>query len=83
MRLFLTVLLMLAATPLWAQIPPPDASPSTPVDEVALPAFEPTREEAVLEGYVDGVIAAHMREHDLPAVTVSVVRNGKIVFAKA
>lgn len=87
MRLFLAFLLMLAATPgaqAWAQMPPPpDAAPSTPVDEVALPAFEPTREEAVLEGYVDGVIAAHMREHDAPAVTVSVVRNGKIVFAKA
>ncbi len=88
MRLFLVVVLLLAVTPpgmqTWAQdVPPPDPAPSTPVDEVVLPAFEPTREEAVLEGFVDGVVAAHMREHDAPAVTVSVVRNGKIVFAKA
>lgn len=88
MRLFFAVLLMLAATPCghkaWAQTPPPpDPAPSTPVDEVELPAFEPTRPQAVLEGFVDGVVAAHRREHDAPAVTVSVVRNGKIVFAKA
>ncbi len=84
MRLFLAVAFMLAVTPLKAQdVPPPDPAPSTPVDEVALPAFEPTREEAVLEGFVDGVVAAHMREHDAPAAAVSVVRNGKIVFAKA
>lgn len=84
MRLFLAVLFMLAATPLYAQdVRPPDAAPSTPVDEVVLPAFEPTREEAVFEAYVDGVVAAHMRAHDAPAVAVSVVRNGRIVFAKA
>ena len=61
----------------------PDAAPSTPVDEVVLPAFEPTREEAVLEGFVDGVVEAHRRDHKTPAVSVSVVRKGQIVFAKA
>ena len=88
MRLFFAVLFMLAAMPCghkaWAQTPPPpDPAPSTPVDEVELPAFEPTRPQAVLEGFVDGVVAAHRREHDAPAVTVSVARNGKIIFAKA
>ncbi len=61
---------------------PPDAAPSTPVDVAALPAFEPTREEAVLEAFVDGVVAAHMRAHGAPGVTVSVVRGGKLLFAK-
>lgn len=85
MRLFMLAAVMFAiiAGPVAAQIPPPDPAPSTPVDEVALMPFEPTREEAVLEAYVDGVIAAHRREHDAPAVAVSVVRNGRILFAKA
>lgn len=66
-----------------AQIPPPpDASPSTPVDMVELPAFEPTREDAVLEAFIDGVVEAHRREHDIPGVAVSVVKDGRIVLAK-
>jgi len=62
---------------------PPDPAPSTPVDMVALPNFEPTREEATLEAFVDGVVAAHMRDHKTPAVAVSIVQNGKEIFAKA
>jgi CubicO group peptidase (beta-lactamase class C family) len=69
------------AGPLLAQ-EPPDPAPTTPVDTVSLPAFEPTREEAVLEGYVDGVVTAHMREHGTPGVTVSVVKDGRLLFAK-
>ncbi|WDI32538.1 serine hydrolase [Hyphococcus flavus] len=61
---------------------PPDPAPTTPVDTVSLPAFEPTREEAVLEGYVDGVVRAHMRAHGTPGVAVSVVMDGRLVFAK-
>jgi CubicO group peptidase (beta-lactamase class C family) len=60
----------------------PDAAPSTPVDTVEMLAFEPTREEAVLEAFIDGVAAAHMREHDIPGVSLSVVQNGRILFAK-
>ena len=60
----------------------PDASPSTPVETVTLEAFEPSREDAVLEAYVDGLVEAHRREHDTPGVTVSVVIDGRLVFAK-
>lgn len=66
----------------WAQVPAPDPAPTTPVQTVELPPFEPTREDAVLEAYIDGAVAAHMREHDLPGVALSVVRNGRILFAK-
>ncbi len=68
------------ASPALAQAP--DPAPSTPVETVALEAFEPTREEAELEAYVDGVVAAHRREHGTPGVTVSVVQNGRLLFAK-
>jgi len=60
----------------------PDASPTTPVEITALPVFEPSREDAVLEAYVDGVVGAHMRANNIPGVTVSVVREGRTVFAK-
>ncbi|PQA88502.1 serine hydrolase domain-containing protein [Hyphococcus luteus] len=85
MRLSLVVAFVIAvfAGAASAQVPSPDAAPSTPVATVELDPFEPTREEAVLESYVDGVVAAHRREHDAPAVAVSVVRDGRILFAKA
>lgn len=60
----------------------PDAAPSVAVDEVPMLAFEPTREEAVLEAYVDGVVAAYRRDNHIPAVSLSVVKDGKILFAK-
>ncbi len=80
---FFAALFTLAGSVMAQDIEPPDAAPSTSVSTVELMPFEPTREEAVLEGYVDGVVAAHRREHDAPAVAVSVVRNGRILFAKA
>lgn len=61
---------------------PPDPSPSVAVETSELPAFEPTREEATLEAYVDGVVEAHRRQHDTPGVVVSVVRDGRVLFAK-
>lgn len=62
--------------------PPPDAAPSTPVDIVAMPDFEPSREDATLEAFIDGVVGAHRRAHDIPGVSVSVVKDGRILFAK-
>lgn len=35
-----------------------------------------------LEAFVDGVMAAHMATRDIPAATVSVVRDGELFFAK-
>jgi len=71
---------LMAMTTALAQTP--DAAPSTPVDMVEMLAFEPTREEAVLEAYIDGVVGAHMRAHHTSGVTVSVVQNGKVLFSK-
>ncbi len=60
----------------------PDASPTTPVETVVLENFESSREEAVLEAYIDGIVAAHMRQHETPGVVLSVVRDGRLMFAK-
>ena len=74
--------LLWLAAPVQAQTDAPDASPSTPVETVELLAFEPTREDAVLEAFVDGIVEAHRRQHNTPGVTVSVVKDGQMVFAK-
>ncbi len=58
------------------------AAPSISVESSLLPPPAPSREDAVLEAFVDGVVAAHRREHNIPGVTVSVVRNGRLLFAK-
>ena len=78
--MFAIVAILLLPTLALAQAP--DAAPSVPVELVELAAFEPTREEAVLEAYVDGIVAAHMREHDIPGTSVSIVKDGKVLFAK-
>lgn len=88
MRLSMPAALLFAIAALNAaagaqEAPPPDPAPSIAVATVELAPFEPTREEAVLEAYIDGIVAAHRREHDAPAVTVSVVKDGRILFAKA
>ena len=79
-------LLLICLSPIFAMaqddVTLPDASPSVPVETSALELFEPSREDAVLEAYVDGLIAAHRREHDTPGVAVSVVHDGRLVFAK-
>lgn len=78
----LAVLLSVFCAPASSQIPAPDAAPSIDVETLTMPAFEPTREDAVMEAFVDGVVGAHMREHGAPAVSVAVVRDGRTVFAK-
>ena len=73
---------MMSLAQMAAQAQAPDASPSTPVETIELASFEPTREAAVLEAYVDGIVEAHRRSHGTPGVTVSVVQDGQLIFAK-
>lgn len=72
------------AMPMRAHAPLPAATAASPV-----PAASPAPEvsgrgsgDVGLEQFVDGIVAAHMREHDAPGISVSVVRDGKILFSK-
>ncbi|MEM9495393.1 MAG: serine hydrolase domain-containing protein [Pseudomonadota bacterium] len=78
--LFVFVIVLAGAASAHAQAP--DPSPTTPVETVELAAFEPTRDEAVLEAFIDGIVASFMHNGKIPGVTVSVVSGGKLVFAK-
>jgi len=35
-----------------------------------------------LESFLDGVMNAHLKDHNIPGATLSVVKNGKIFFKK-
>lgn len=58
--------------PILAQSPGVESSRSTP----------PTIDGVMLEAYVDGIVTAHMRQHDTPGVTVGIVLDGRPLFAK-
>ena len=76
--------------PLTAQQEPPrKLSPSQPVAsrpaEVTSPATAAPRglrDRAELEAFMDGVMAAQLRDHHIAGATVSVVRDGALFFAK-
>jgi CubicO group peptidase (beta-lactamase class C family) len=49
---------------------------------VSRPAFSQPASRADLEAFLDGVIAAQMRSHQIASVTLSVVKDGELFFAK-
>lgn len=75
---------LLAARPARAQLPPASAPPAaSPARASAAPA--PTRgprDRGEVEAFIDGLMDAWMRDKHIAGVTVSVVRDGQILFAK-
>lgn len=80
----LSLLFVASSLALPAQRPAPtapapvDPAPTTPS---ATPARGP-RDRAEVEAFIDGVMDAWMRDKHIAGVTVSVVRDGQILFAK-
>lgn len=67
-----------------AAVPPPSAGGVAQVDETAAPvasALEPDQ-KALLATHVDGIVQSLQREHDLPALTLSVVRDDALMLAR-
>ena len=71
------------------QEPPRKISPSRPVATPAaeIPPANPAttrglRDRAELEAFMDGVMAAQLRDHHVAGATVSVVKDGALFFAK-
>jgi CubicO group peptidase (beta-lactamase class C family) len=54
-----------------------------PAEEVAIAsaALGPT-DPAELETFIDGMMAAHMPSRHVPAATISIVKDGELIFAK-
>ena len=65
--------------------PSPSRPVAAPAAEIAPPGPPPARglrDRAELEAFIDGVMAAQLREHHIAGATVSVVRDGALFFAK-
>ena len=75
---FAAAFIVLAATGLFA-VPTEEVAAE---DEVAAPDAVGPTDPAELEAFIDGVMAAHMPSRDIPAATISVVRDGELFFAK-
>ena len=48
----------------------------------ATPLFSQPGSPEDLEAFFDGVVAAQMRSHPIASVTLSVVKDGELFFAK-
>ena len=80
-RSLLILLLLLAiatvlGSPGLAQTPPGPSSPSP-----SQSSREPTDEREV-EAFLDGYLGHQLEDYDIPGATVTVVKDGEILFAK-
>ena len=80
---------LILVRPIGAQVPPrqpaptrPVATPAAEISPAATPAPRGLRDRAELEAFMDGVMAAQLREHHIAGATVSVVKDGGVFFAK-
>jgi len=70
------IVLGASASQLQEPVPPASGEPA-PTDAGSGP-----RDSAELEAFLDGVMAAHMETHHIAGATISVVKDGKLLFAK-
>ena len=79
------LLALLVAAPLAvgvAQIPPAPRPVAAGTPEVAPAPTRGPRDKAEVEAFVDGLLSAYMRDKHIAGVTVSVVKDGALLFAK-
>ena len=80
---------LILVRPIGAQVPPrqpiptqPVSTPAAEISPASTPAPRGLRDRAELEGFMDGVMAAQLREHHIAGATVAVVKGGGVFFAK-
>ena len=71
----------LAAPPLPAQLPPA-ATAAVAAPGVPQAATRGPRDPAELEAFLDGLMTAWMRDKHVAGITISVVRDGRVLLAK-
>jgi CubicO group peptidase (beta-lactamase class C family) len=76
----LASLLLLPLGALAAQ--PGAAIPSTGPVPSLTPALRGPRDKAEVEAFIDGLVAAYLRDKHIAGITVSVVRDGEILLSK-
>jgi CubicO group peptidase (beta-lactamase class C family) len=71
-----------APTPAPVPAESPNVSPAVPVPATASAPSRGLRDRAELEGFLDGVMAANLRDKHVAGATVAVVKDGQLFFAK-
>ena len=64
------------------QVPPTKALPAAATQAVAPASARGPRDKAEVEAFLDGLMAAYMRDKHIAGVTISVVKDGSVLFAK-
>ena len=77
-RVFAAVVLLLVAVGVFAQ----SAEELVAEEAAAAPEAVGPTDPAELEVFIDGMMAAHMPSHKVPAATISIVKDGELIFAK-
>jgi Beta-lactamase class C and other penicillin binding proteins len=82
----LVILVLMFPTLLLGQVPtPPNLSPKPESDQVTAPVKETGRPELTatdLEAFLDGIMPLQLERDDIAGATVSVVKDGKLLFTK-
>lgn len=60
-----------------AQSVEPQGAPGSAPETLSLPKAPASADAGDLEAYLDGVIAAHARDHNIPGITLAVVRDDR------
>ena len=84
------LVLLFIVRPLAAQQEPPKppsqsrpvSVPTAEISPPGAPAARGLRDRAEIEAFMDGVMAAQLRENHIAGATVSVVKDGDVFFAK-
>jgi len=86
LRSLLAAFVFCPALSLAAQAPVPAPPPTASGDSIgagpAIPAMRGPRDPGEVEAFLDGLMAAYMRDKHIAGITVSVVRDGQILLAK-
>ncbi|MEO7963056.1 MAG: serine hydrolase domain-containing protein [Gemmatimonadaceae bacterium] len=84
MRSSLLLLSLAASLPLsmQAQLPPAKTAPPVGTPAIAPAPTRGPRDKVEVEAFMDGLMTAYMRDKHIAGITVSVVRDGALLFAK-
>ena len=60
----------------------PVSTPAAEIPPATVPVTRGLKDRAELEAFMDGIMAAQLRDHHIAGATVSVVKDGALFFAK-
>jgi CubicO group peptidase (beta-lactamase class C family) len=78
----LTIVLSLLALTVWGQAPTPSSPQQSEATAPATPSGTHELTSADVEAFLDGILPLQLEREDIAGATVSVVKDGKLLFAR-